>query len=141
MGIIFVKDIIRGENMDYTIEDFNDSADEIVRLYELLKPNEYEIISEEESNYFNSWQYKSHLYKFAKTLTQEQIEILNLALVIGYWLHLAPEPSEHNYLKQLNLQEVHVKDIAKWCAKLRMSQSAAEYLKTFTEVYLKECVN
>lgn len=126
--------------MALTIEDFQDNVDEIARLYELLLPEDDEIESEAELGYFNSPQYRSKLYKFVKGLTNEQRDIINIALVAGCWLYHAPEVKKHDYLKDLNLQEVHVKDIEKWCAKIRITKEASEYLRTFTKVYLKECL-
>lgn len=124
--------------MNLNIEDFQENIDEIARVYELLLPEDNNIESQEELKYINSYQYRSKLYKFIKGLTNEQRDIINFALIIGEWLCTAPEVKKYEYLKDLNLQEVHVKDIEKWCSKIRVIKKTNYYLKTFAKVYLNE---
>ena len=50
-----------------TIQDLENSLDEIVTLYTLIKPEELSF-SYSEANYYNSLFYKSQLYKFIKNL-------------------------------------------------------------------------
>lgn len=124
--------------MNLSIEDFQDNVDEIAILYELLLPEDNYIESQEELKYFNAHQYRSKLYKFVKELTNEQRDIVNFALIIGEWLCSATEVKKYEYLKDLNLQEVHVQDIEKWCSKIRIIKKTNDYLKTFVKVYLNE---
>lgn len=117
--------------------NFKESEDEIIALYNLLKPEdeieEHEMILAE---YYNSPQYKSPLYKFVKHLTDDQRKILNIALTAGCWIYHDIEERKHEYLKDLALQNVEVKNIEQWCSKLKMNKQAATYIKTFINVYL-----
>lgn len=80
-----------------TIQDLENSLDEIVTLYTLIKPEELSF-SYSEANYYNSLFYKSQLYKFIKNLSVKQREIINTSIIIGYWLYYSPEAIKYCYL-------------------------------------------
>lgn len=71
------------------IEDFEDMIDNLVRLYILVKPEELNL-SYSELRYYNSPIYRSHLYRFIKNLNYTKRDILNTAIITGYWLYSAP---------------------------------------------------
>ena len=83
-----------------TIQDLENSLDEIVTLYTLIKPEELSF-SYSEANYYNSSFYKSPLYKFIKNLSIKQREIINTSIIIGYWLYSSPEEIKYSSKKIL----------------------------------------
>lgn len=126
--------------LNLTMEDFKDNADEIAMLYELLKPKEIGYESEEEACYFNSPQYRSHLYRFVYSLTNEQRDILNIAVIIGYWFY-EDKDCGYNWLSDINAQNVHVDNIEKWCSKLISKELCYKYVKIFLNDFLHEFVH
>ncbi len=71
------------------IEELENSIDNIVILYQLVKPEEL-TLSYSELKYYNSPSYRSPLYRFIKNLNDAEREILNVAIIIGYWLYSSP---------------------------------------------------
>ena len=124
--------------MDLTLEDFKDSVDEIAMLYKLLIDIEPNYESEEEALYFNSPQYRSHVYRFINSLTDEQRDILNFAIIIGYWLCEATTTESKDYIQDINLQETHVGNIEGWCSKIISTKDSPNYLKTFLNSFLHD---
>lgn len=120
--------------MDLTFEDFKENIDKIATLYELLSGRgEYD--SEETTVYLNSPAYKSPIYDFLVHLSEEQRDILNFALVIGYWISLDEDDSYESYLKDLNSQEINIKDTAGWCSRIVCCKNSPYYLKTFLDSF------
>lgn len=117
-----------------TINDLRDCEDELVTLYNLLKPDDdcniYKI------PYYNSPQYRSKLYKFINSLTNEQIDILNKAIIIDFGIYNDILNLKHDYLQNPNLENLHVYDIEKWCSTIRSSPSSITYLSLFLTIYL-----
>lgn len=117
-----------------TIQDLENSLDEIVTLYTLIKPEELSF-SYSEANYYNSLFYKSPLYKFIKNLSVKQREIINTSIIIGYWLYSSPESIKYCYLEDLKPQCLDVINVEKWCAKIICDFNVYKYLKIFLEEY------
>lgn len=116
--------------------DFKESEDEILALYDLLKPEDSTLNEAPTDNYYNSSQYRSHLYRFIKQLTSEQREILNIALIAGCWIYNDIEERKYEYIKDISLQNVKINNIELWCSKLKMNKQSAIYIKTFINAYL-----
>ena len=110
-----------------TIQDLENSLDEIVTLYTLIKPEELSF-NYSEANYYNFPFYKSPLYKFIKNLSVKQREIINTSVIIGYWLYSSPESIKYSYLEDLI-------NVEKWCAKIICDFNVYKYLKIFLEEY------
>lgn len=120
-----------------TITDLRDCEDELVTLYNLLKPDDdYDVYK---IKYYNSPQYKSKLYKFIKSLTNEQIDILNKAIIIGCWMYDDIIKVKYEYLQNPTLENIHVSDIEKWCSKVRSSSDSITYISLFLTAYLGIC--
>ncbi|MDM0993456.1 hypothetical protein QTI96_01600 [Clostridium perfringens] len=120
-----------------TITDLKDCEDELITLYNLLKPNDYLYdCSESMIMYYNSPQYRSKLYKFIKSLTSEQIDLLNKAIIIGCWLYDDITKLKYQYVQNPTIQNLHVYDIEKWCSKIRSSPSSIKYINIFLTAYL-----
>lgn len=124
--------------MFFTIGDFRDNVDEIAILYYLLTPEEVEFSNIEFGTYYNSIEYHSPLYRFVYELTDEQRDIINIAIIIGYWLYNAPMASSNDYLEDINKQFIHVDNVETWCSKLRSNGAIHLYLKTFLHDFLAE---
>lgn len=117
-----------------TIQDLENSLDEIVTLYTLIKPEELSF-SYSELTHYNSPCYKSPLYKFIKNLSVKQREIINTSIIIGYWLYSSPESIKYCYLEDLKPQCLDVINVEKWCAKIICDFNVYKYLKIFLEEY------
>ena len=117
-----------------TITDLRNCEDELVTLYNLLKPDDdYDVYK---ITYYNSPQYRSKLYKFIKSLTPEQIDILNKAIIVGCWIYDDIIKVKYEYLQNPTLENIHVSDIEKWCSKIRSSSDSITYISLFITVYL-----
>ena len=120
-----------------TITDLRDCEDELITLYNLLKPDDdYDVYK---ITYYNSHQYRSKLYKFIKSLTPEQIDILNKAIIIGCWMYDDIIKVKYEYLQNPTLENIHVSDIEKWCSKIRSSSDSITYISLFLAAYLGIC--
>lgn len=99
-----------------TIANLTDCKDELVTLHNLLKPDDNLYNCDVSAIiYYNSSQYKSKLYKFIKSLTSEQIDILNKAIIVGYWMYYDITNLKYEYIQNPTLENSHVYDIEKWC--------------------------
>lgn len=117
-----------------TITDLRNCEDELVTLYNLLKPDDdYDVYK---ITYYNSPQYRSKLYKFIKSLTPEQIDILNKAIIVGCWIYDDIIKVKYEYLQNPTLENIHVSDIEKWCSKIRSSSDSITYISLFITAYL-----
>lgn len=125
-----------------TIADLKDCEDELVTLYNLLKPDDNLYDCDISAiMYYNSHQYRSKLYKFIKSLTIEQIDTLNKAIIIGYWMYDDITKLKYEYIQNPTLENLHVYDIEKWCSTIRSSPSSIIYINIFLTAYLGICNN
>ena len=125
-----------------TIDDLKYCEDELVTLYNLLKQDDNLYSCDlSEIMYYNSPQYRSKLYKFIKSLTSKQIDILNKAVIIGYWMYDDITKLKYEYIQSPTLENLHVYDIEKWCSRIRSSPSSIIYINIFLTAYLGICNN
>ena len=125
-----------------TIADLKYCEDELVTLYNLLKSDDNLYNCDLSAiMYYNSPQYRSKLYKFIKSLTNEQIDILNKAVIIGYWMYDDITKLKYEYLQNPTIENLHVSDVEKWCSTLRSSPSSIIYINIFLTAYLGICSN